>query len=664
MRRLPWLGLIVPLALINALPLLAQFVRFDPTFEWRKGPWSFEKPAYPPDGTEAFAALLFALLANGCVLLSAWMRRHERWRRALPAASLAFALLFLGTLELGVRGWVRGHLLTPFRPSPDLFWTMQPSLRDYPIRTGNYAVSTDSHGFRSDHEVSPAKPPDVFRVVTIGDSGPFGHGVADTETYQTHLQRLLGERCRGRTIEVVNACVPGWTTFEGRRFISRSLEPFHPDLMVLGFNDDTGFDWLEDKQRFEEEGAAERFGALLYRSEVYLLLRKVLLETKQLGGEPRNPPQPDLSRALVRRVSKEDFVDNLQAIIDWTRTHDCKLVLVNNPVNLAVYRNFQGGGAQQDIMRKAIDFSYRDLLKEVAAKNRVAYLDTHDEWARRPDAEMLFLPHDIYHPNAIGQRLFATQLATLIGAQGLIPGLTASSAPDAAAGAPTQPRSPPKTSDFRASSGGIYTDKLFFGLIMLEDTDLRLDQAQAEDVIRRIHHNQRKMKLNQYLDEQLRRALSSDQIAYLKGQGHALSQQRLHAGVNPERIQDVTQVIVRLAGSPRQPPLRIPEGHPIQRPYKVSLITLFIISFNDLQTVHSLGISLRQARLLSPVLQRYALLKSLGAETKVGILAELTPEQKRFIDEKAPEMPAEVGDISALQNRLKSMLEKRLHPPP
>ena len=277
---------------------------------------------------------------------------------------------------------------------------------------------------------------------------------------------------------------------------------------------------------------------------------------------------------------------------------------------------------------------------------------------------MLFLPHDIYHPNAIGQRLFATQLATLIGAQGLIPGLTASSAPDAAAGAPTQPRSPPKTSDFRASSGGIYTDKLFFGLIMLEDTDLRLDQAQAEDVIRRIHHNQRKMKLNQYLDEQLRRALSSDQIAYLKGQGHALSQQRLHAGVNPERIQDVTQVIVRLAGSPRQPPLRIPEGHPIQRPYKVSLITLFIISFNDLQTVHSLGISLRQARLLSPVLQRYALLKSLGAETKVGILAELTPEQKRFIDEKAPEMPAEVGDISALQNRLKSMLEKRLHPPP
>ncbi len=72
-----------------------------------------------------------------------------------------------------VLGWVG----MPQRYLPDLYGE------------GKY-LRTDSHGFRSDIEITPAVPADRVRVICTGDSFAFGQGVANNRTW-CHLLSVL-----------------------------------------------------------------------------------------------------------------------------------------------------------------------------------------------------------------------------------------------------------------------------------------------------------------------------------------------------------------------------------------------------------------------------------------------------------------------------------------
>jgi hypothetical protein len=64
-----------------------------------------------------------------------------------------------------------------------------------------YSYSTDSYGFRT--TVPSVDSPE--QVLIVGDSVPFGVGVADESTAASHLQRLIGKRYR-----IINASVGGY----------------------------------------------------------------------------------------------------------------------------------------------------------------------------------------------------------------------------------------------------------------------------------------------------------------------------------------------------------------------------------------------------------------------------------------------------------------------
>jgi hypothetical protein len=64
-----------------------------------------------------------------------------------------------------------------------------------------YSYSTDNHGFRT--TVPSVDSPE--KILIVGDSVPFGVGVADEATAASHLQRLIGKRYR-----IVNASVGGY----------------------------------------------------------------------------------------------------------------------------------------------------------------------------------------------------------------------------------------------------------------------------------------------------------------------------------------------------------------------------------------------------------------------------------------------------------------------
>lgn len=96
-------------------------------------------------------------------------------------------------------------------------------------------VEISAQGFRSPIVVSP-KPTDSFRVLVLGDSVAFGWGVSESECFPRVVERSLREAGwpgDGRTIEVVNAGVPGWGAPNELLFLRDEGMALDPDLVLV-----------------------------------------------------------------------------------------------------------------------------------------------------------------------------------------------------------------------------------------------------------------------------------------------------------------------------------------------------------------------------------------------------------------------------------------------
>lgn len=96
----------------------------------------------------------------------------------------------------------------------------------------------DRHGFRGD-EITAEKPQDSFRIVAVGGSTTYSTGVGDyRESYPDLLKDYL-HNAGFDSVEVINAGVAGYSSYENLINISFRVLPLEPDLIILyqGFND-------------------------------------------------------------------------------------------------------------------------------------------------------------------------------------------------------------------------------------------------------------------------------------------------------------------------------------------------------------------------------------------------------------------------------------------
>jgi len=86
-------------------------------------------------------------------------------------------------------------------------------------------------GYRG-KETTVEKPEGIFRIVTIGESTTYGFGVNANEAYPALLEDILREEYGYTNVEVINAGVVGYTSFEVlSNFQFRVLE-LKPDLII------------------------------------------------------------------------------------------------------------------------------------------------------------------------------------------------------------------------------------------------------------------------------------------------------------------------------------------------------------------------------------------------------------------------------------------------
>lgn len=350
-------------------------------------------------------------------------------RRRLLFALVPLAVL-VGGAEVGLRLLGAGECRAPapapgdwreMQGDPDLLWSLVPD-RELEM-DGGVRARIGPDGLRTQRRPSP-RDPRTRRIVTLGDSGVFGWGVPEVETWQNQLEVRLASAFPGTAFEVLNLGVPGYSTVQSLRLMERIGWRFAPDV-VLGANQfsDCNIDVFQDEVALSvvnpDRSPVHR---ALRTSRAYCLLWSTWAGWYAHDRQARNRVlMPGVSGSTwveerldtfieQSRVPLGDYRQNLEILDDATRAHGARLVLVELAQEWDVgvwtvpHRDRPGPG-------EVLPWTpYRAAMREIAADRDLPLVSMPEALAAAPEPhERLFL--DPVHPSADGARIMAEALA-------------------------------------------------------------------------------------------------------------------------------------------------------------------------------------------------------------------------------------------------------------
>jgi lysophospholipase L1-like esterase len=339
---------------------------------------------------------------------------------------LAFFLLIEGIVRL--TDVDRRLLRLPFQkgvipqvwvvPDPYLQWRNRPGA---PLIWSSERFN--ARGFRGP-DAAREKRPGVTRIGVVGDSCTMGllrTGRQSVETptpYPAILQALLDRNLGAGRFEVINYGVVGYTSYHGLRLLRREVLDAHPDFVVIrfGWNDllasplGRSFEnpWSPFLESLEER---------IYRSRVLgPILYRVLVESRARQQAVRGSPTP------TPWVTPQDYAWNLSRMIDLTREHGARPILLDAPAapvtaEIRGYTDFlQMSGYDSIGHLLQAHARYQAITARVAERKAVPFIRT-DAPASPADAGPLWSRHELIHPAAGGHdriaRILYKEIATL-----------------------------------------------------------------------------------------------------------------------------------------------------------------------------------------------------------------------------------------------------------
>jgi lysophospholipase L1-like esterase len=239
-------------------------------------------------------------------------------------------------------------------------------------------VRVNREGFRGP-EIDPAHR--GVRVVTVGDSCTFG--MAEAASYPRVVEDTL--RSRGRSIEVINAGVEGYTTGDVLLEVDRILR-LKPEWVTiyLGWN---GF--FNEEQAF---GFPPLATWRLARGAARAVVRAYGRSESNALSEYEKPKHPDRAAAAVRGLDGfvPAFVADVRQIVDRTRAGGARVVLFTLPGLYEMDREPTAAMLRMGHVPPYTDnpfvlakltSRYNDILRDMAREKSTALIDL-DQWSR------------------------------------------------------------------------------------------------------------------------------------------------------------------------------------------------------------------------------------------------------------------------------------------
>lgn len=360
-------------------------------------------------------------------------RRHLRWysKLIISAVSITIFLLLLEGVSSISMNWIefppvfsnvyqlKGNFIRDF----DIGYVNKPSYHfetDEKIGPCRYWIN--SGGLRNTYEVNDTKATNEFRILCLGDSTVFGLAVDQDETYPNQLELILNARQNGVQYKVLNSGCPMYTSFKVMRFMESRGSQLKPDLIIIsvGANDAKLRD--SEKSRDYRNGPLPFLRRLIFPTNTYLLysyIKSLIIPIQKI--QARDTPA----------VSLQEYAENLTAIIDSAKQIGARVIFCPISVpgkyravlwEVAAKYGIEIVDAEQSLWR-----AYQELttgtdkyegLRTIAQYEKNEMINAMVDGAELPffktvhdDNRVLI---DIVHPNPIGYRAIAEDLARVI----------------------------------------------------------------------------------------------------------------------------------------------------------------------------------------------------------------------------------------------------------
>lgn len=271
---------------------------------------------------------------------------------------------------------------------------------------GDYRIN--SIGLRN-KEFSLEKPKDAFRIICLGNSNTFGWKQSEQDAYPLQLQQLFDQNLPGQKIEVINAGITGYSSYQGKIFLQREILRLKPDLVMVnyGWNDLLPAKFgIPDKEQKMPPQWILNIQNFLSETRLYQLLKSFWVGrfSGKKGVEPG-----------ISRVSLEDFQQNLIEIEQICRKNNIPAIFLTNPV--ASLEAYWGPGKVSKV--HLINQAYNDAIRQLGRTHNFKVIDIAALFEKRKD--LYDHPQaDYIHYNPLGHRLVARALYDYLLSQGLI----------------------------------------------------------------------------------------------------------------------------------------------------------------------------------------------------------------------------------------------------
>jgi lysophospholipase L1-like esterase len=348
---------------------------------------------------------------------------------ALFQLNISFAIFgsFLLALEFGVRVWDRFDPI--FRPvdledtivykkSDSSFSPYQPGSVGM---THGHPVRFNAWGFRGP-EWPAAKPHGNFRIMVLGDSFTFGQGVGEDELYTTLLEKQLRGKFSGKTIEVLNLGVMGYSAVDEAKLLKKIGPLLQPDLLLVQF---TGNDVREGNQVPEKERnrwgfpIPEGFKTVLLTNSKLMNWMTIKYDQILMNWELRPNVVTSLESAYEPTSDEwKIFVEAYREMLQWTKANQMPPPLVglflSTQYSKAELNNFID-------MTPAIRMQDR-YAKQVGATLSQIGIPTVDYLPlfRNYNKQNMAVSKWEGHPNALAHRLYAEGFLDAITSRNLV----------------------------------------------------------------------------------------------------------------------------------------------------------------------------------------------------------------------------------------------------
>lgn len=303
----------------------------------------------------------------------------------------------------------------------DMFWTLRPNVVISQPKSALFQGRiSNSLGYRNE-EFSLERPKSTTRIVCFGDSSTFGIGTAQPQTWPAQLESSLNgdpaffltqlkQKPTERRVEVVNAGAPGYTSYQILQRMQRELKSLAPDVVLMTCANNDFWRWddrtdAEQAIRLKESSWTKP----LHYSRAFQLASSFYVKTfssNQDGDQAwaekasRNYFAPEES--WTPRVPLDEFQANLHAMAELCEEQNVPLVFVIWP------------DKPQAAGRWSIRIAYHEAMFAVANERRLVVADVATAFRKRTWSVQCYIPNDIVHVNAEGNRIAAEAVRAAI----------------------------------------------------------------------------------------------------------------------------------------------------------------------------------------------------------------------------------------------------------